>query len=320
MGLFEKLKNTFFEEEYVEVDEETPKKEEKKEKNKVVDMGAVDTEEVRNRTKVEAIEEDDEIEELNTLAEEAETSTISDRELVNKNNKIEYFNDDDFVTNDYYKEEKVEPKKIYGGEYTNTTLYNTSNDKKIYNKPYGASSDRGFQPTPIISPIYGVLDKNYHKDEVIDKKDRPSSYVSRKNADLDSVREKAYGFSNMNDLPSYDEIVNDTSLEEVKDGLLDDVTDNKPVVDKVSIADAEQYFEDLGLEYNVDYKDAGFEKANGRRTAIHEYDEDDKTQEIILNDSLNKEEKVESEPEESNLLEDNLFDLVDSIYEDGDDE
>ena len=175
----------------------------------------------------------------------------------------------------------------------NYTLYNTSNDKKIYNNPYGASSDRGFQPTPIISPIYGVLDKNYHKDEVIDKKDRPSSYVSRKNADLDSVREKAYGFSNMNDLPSYDEIVNDTSLEEVKDGLLDDVTD---------------------------YKDAGFEKANGRRTAIHEYDEDDKTQEIILNDSLNKEEKVESEPEESNLLEDNLFDLVDSIYEDGDDE
>ena len=319
MGLFEKLKNTFFEEEYVEVDEETPKKEEKKEINKI-DVSNVDTNEVRNRTKVEDIPEEEEIEELNTLAEEAETTTISDRELVNKNSKIEYFNDDDFVTKDYYKEEKVEPKKIYGGEYTNVTLYNTNNDKKIYNKPYSASSDRGFQPTPIISPIYGVLDKNYHKDEVIDKKDRPSSYVSKKNADLDSVREKAYGFSNMNDLPSYDEIVND-KFEDTKDGLLDDVIEenNKPVVDKVSIADAEQYFEDLGLEYNVDYKDAVYEKANGRRTAIHEY-EDDKTQEIILNDSLNKEEKVESEPEESNLLEDNLFDLVDSMYEDGDDE
>jgi len=324
MGLFEKLKNTFFEEEYVEVDEkeEAPKKEEKKEKNRVVDMNSIDTDEVRNRTKVEEVEEIDELDELNNLAEEAETATtISDRELVNKNNKIEYFNDDDFVTKDYYKEEKVEPKKIYGGEYTNTTLYNANNDKKIYNKPYGASNDKGFQPTPIISPIYGVLDKNYHKDEVIDKKDRPSSYVSKKNADLDSVRQKAYGFSNMNELPSYDEIMNDTEVEETKDGLLDDIVEesNKPVVDKVSIADAEQYFEDLGLEYNVDYKDAVYEKANGRRTAIHEYD-DEKTQEIILNDSLTKEEKVESEPEESNLLEDNLFDLVDSMYEDGDDE
>jgi len=327
MGLFEKLKNTFFEEEYVEVDEETPKKEDKKEKTKVVDMGSINTEEVRNRTKIEDIPEEkidevDELDELNTLAVEAETSTISDRELVNKNNKIEYFNDDDFVTNDYYKEEKTEPKKIYGGEYTNSTLYNVSNDKKVYNKPYGASNDKGFQPTPIISPIYGVLDKNYRKDEVIDKKDRPSSYVSKKNADLDSVRQKAYGFSNMNDLPSYDEIVNDSIIDDTKDGLLDDVVEesNKPVVDKVSIADAEQYFEDLGLEYNVDYKDAVYEKANGRRTSIHEYD-DDKTQEIILNDSLSKnEEKVETEPEESNLLEDNLFDLVDSIYEDGDDE
>lgn len=324
MGLFEKLKNTFFEEEYVEVDEEeVPKKVEvKKEKKKE----EIKTEEVKNRTKVEEIEDED-IEELNQFVTKADEQiaekTISDRELVNKNSKIEYFNDSDFVANDndFYKpkEEKKETKKIYGGDYT-STLYGANIDKKVYNKPYSASNERGFQPTPIISPIYGVLDKNYRKDEVVDKKDRPSSYVSKKNADLDSVRRKAYGYNTLDDLPSYEDIVNGND-EEVEDYSKDEpllhdmIGNNKPVVDRVSIADAEQYFEDLGLEYNVDYKDAVYEKANGRRTAIHNYDEDDddsKTKEIIINNNIDKKE------DESELLENNLFDLVDSIYEDGD--
>ena len=29
----------------------------------------------------------------------------------------------------------------------------------------------------------------------------------------------------------------------------------KPELDKITMGDAEEYFEDLGLEYNVDYKD-----------------------------------------------------------------
>ena len=322
MGLFEKLKNAFFEEEYVEVDEQEevarkvePKKEVKK----------VETEEIRNKTKVEE-DVEKEIEEINEIIpdikEEIEEPIISDRELVNKSSKIEYFNDSDFVSGNYYKEEREEPKKAYGGEPKK--VYTVNTDKNAYNKPYGAN-DKGFQPTPIISPIYGVLDKNYRKEEVIDKKDKPSSYVSKKNADLDSIREKAYGFNRFSDLSNDYEEETEEKLpfeEDFKDdSLLDDIVpENKPVVDKVSIADAEQYFEDLGLEYNVDYKDGVYEKANGRRTAIHDYDENDKTQEIIINNNIDKvDSKEESNEEESGLLEDNLFDLVDSMYS-GDDE
>ena len=327
MGLFEKLKNTFFEEEYVEVDEtpEVAKKVEPKKEIKKEEKTSV--EEIKSRAKVEE-EVDEEIEEINEIIpeiKEEKKPVIADRDLATKNSKISYFNDSDFVSNDYYKEEKQETRKAYGGEYQRN--YTIPSGKKEYNRPYSASNDKGFQPTPIISPIYGILDKNYHKDEVVDKKDRPSSYVSKKNADLDSVRQKAYGF---NDLPSYEDIVGDKELEEdiitsseviKEEPLLNDmVEENKPVVDKVSIADAEQYFEDLGLEYNVDYKDAVYENAVGRRTAMHEYD-DDKTQEIIINNNIDKEpvvEEVKEEPEEdSNLLEDNLFDLVDSMYEGG---
>jgi len=327
MGLLDKLKNAFFEEEYVEVDdnEEVAKKVESKKEVKKEEK--IKTEEIKNRTKLEE-DIDEEIEEINEIIPEIkeevkEEPVISDRELVNKNNKIEYFNDSDFVSNDYYREEKKPASQAYGGAYSKVTYTQTTSDKKAYNRPYGASNDKGFQPTPIISPIYGVLDKNYHKDEVIDKKDRPSSYVSKKNVDLDSIRQKAYGMSSLNDLPDYDDIVSEKEVEEdinyKEEPLLKDmVEEKKPVVDTVSIEDAEQYFEDLGLEYNVDYKDAGYEKATGRRTAIHDYD-DDKTQEIIINNNIDKEDSPVEDEEDSELLENNLFDLVDSMYN-GDEE
>ena len=79
------------------------------------------------------------------------------------------------------------------------------------------------------------------------------------------------------------------------------VDDTKPVVDQVTMADAEEYFTDLGLEYNIDYKDGRYEKATGRRVS-----------------SSNKalEEPIEVGEEDANLN-DNLFDLVDSMYEEG---
>ena len=47
-----------------------------------------------------------------------------------------------------------------------------------------------FKPTPIISPVYGVLDKNYHKEDIID---RTEISLESKEDKIDVVREKAYG-------------------------------------------------------------------------------------------------------------------------------
>ncbi len=54
--------------------------------------------------------------------------------------------------------------------------------------------------------------------------------------------------------------------EELEDNLLYDMSDTTttPVVNKVTVADAEEYFDDLGLEYNIDYKDSKYEHAAGR--------------------------------------------------------
>ena len=347
MGLLDKLKKTFFEEELVEVEEEkvAKKVESKPEKKKEIkkeakkDEVATHADEIKARTKLND-EDIETLEEIADMLEEDEDQdkemTISDRNLVNKSSKIEFFNDADFVDEkvEVKTKAKEEPKKIYGGEYTN--VYDIKEDKKVYNKPYGADNNKGFHPTPIISPIYGVLDKNYRKEEVRDKKDRPSSYVSRKDADYDTVMEKAYGDRNYyeEDIPSYDDIIKNANVEdevEAKEPLLYDmmVDDSKPVVDQVSIQDAEDYFNDLGLEYNVDYKDKVYEKASGRRVENHNYDDEDidnKTEEIIINKNLVKDEKEKEleevakeveDDDESKLLEDNLFDLVDSMYEGG---
>ena len=104
----------------------------------------------------------------------------------------------------------------------------------------------------------------------------------------------------------------ETTLE---DNLLYDMNDvdTTPTVDKVTIADAEEYFQDLGLEYNVDYKDIKYEKANGRRArtspAIDEIDDEEDMSPI------SEKRQKRSIDDEDAKLEDNLFDLIDSMYE-----
>lgn len=293
MKLLEKLKNTFFEEEYVEVEEPEkkevvarkiePKEIKKEEKESVV------SNEINNDVKVEQV-----------------VKNYSDSNLITNENKVPYFEDDDFLDDNVVNKHEEKPKKIYG-ENADELYKSIDLSTNINSGAYSNHTKETFKPTPIISPIYGILDKNYKKEEVIDKKDKPSSYVSRKNADLDAIRKKAYG-----DLNPLEEISN-TKIEDSNSDnnsnsnsniLYDMMSDNsKPVVDQVTLADAEEYFNDLGLEYNIDYKDNRYEKSTGRRQNYN-YQDKNKNSEKTTDDDAN--------------LEDNLFDLIDSMYEDGD--
>ncbi len=291
MKLLEKLKNTFFEEEYVEVEEPEkkevvarkiePKEIKKEEKESVVSS------EINNDVKVEQV-----------------VKNYSDSNLITNDNKVPYFEDDDFLDDNVVNKHEEKPKKIYG-ENADELYKSIDLSTNTHSGAYSNHTKETFKPTPIISPIYGILDKNYKKEEVIDKKDKPSSYVSRKNADLDAIRKKAYG-----DLNPLEEISN-TKIEDSNSDnnsnsniLYDMMSDNsKPVVDQVTLADAEEYFNDLGLEYNIDYKDDRYEKSTGRRQNYN-YQDKNKNSEKTTDDDAN--------------LEDNLFDLIDSMYEDGD--
>lgn len=50
-----------------------------------------------------------------------------------------------------------------------------------------------FKASPIISPVYGVMDKNYKKDDILIKSNPKIKPSQQKGIDLDNVRKKAYG-------------------------------------------------------------------------------------------------------------------------------
>ena len=93
----------------------------------------------------------------------------------------------DITLEDVYKEEKTyrEEKPLYREE---RNLYREEK-KEIYGVKKEEPKKR-FEPTPIISPVYGVLDKNYKKDDIINKAELPKA---NKDMTIDDVRNKAYG-------------------------------------------------------------------------------------------------------------------------------
>ena len=71
-----------------------------------------------------------------------------------------------------------------------------SSYKEAYNKKTQVREERHiFKPTPIISPVYGILDKNYYKEDiVVSTPNSRTHYTSTsKTITIDDVRNKAFG-------------------------------------------------------------------------------------------------------------------------------
>ena len=208
MGLFDKLKNVFIEEEEVESEpEEKPKKQEKLEEEKI-----------------EPIKED----------------IVSDRDLIDTNQNFKFpiiFEEEDF------KEEKKKSRSINVLERENTK-YETEIKRDI------KSQKKTFKPSPVISPVYGVLDKNYTKDEISSKNGLLSDYSDK--LDIDSVINKAYGNTTTreekNKEKNTDEIINLFSEENTDEiGYELDEIDAKATDDKIKSID------DLLKDSNEDF-------------------------------------------------------------------
>ena len=353
MGLFEKIKNALFEEEYVEI-EEKPKKPKKEIIKKDVERPIAKKVLLPKKEEVK-IEELDEAEyldedfEIQPKREEIIPETFEDNEPEVLEEEIEVREERGFrqpepsILKVFEKEEPVvkedvhyyQPKKEktpYGIDSARVTVseYGRSNDSVQYSSSglYERKEERThFKPSPIISPIYGILDKNYKKEDVVTKKEvRLTSSYAKENLSVDDVRKKAYGSlsddiaSSINEPVKVEAEVESTFEVEhhENENLLVDLSNDKekPAVKEVTMGDALEYFEDLGLEYNVDYVDASKDRAMGRRSKEDYDDVPQITQEIPIVD-----EKVEVTPEEKPTSidsDDNLFDLIDSMYKEND--
>ena len=328
MKIIDKLKNALFEEEYVEVEEKPKKKDLKKEIIKEKSKKEKLTKEIEEKPiakkivqpKEEKEEENDEhigkslafdVEEK----QEFKFPMVSDSEFEKQDEELE--NPEFLFDEEDYNRNKVYQPKVEKKDNISKKLPQAGIQKKEEHKPYGLdefkleTSEYGlyekkedrtyFKPSPIISPIYGILDKDYRKEEIIPKREvRLTSTYAREKINVDDVRNKAFGIEN-------DDVEKPTmDREEIKrETKIDLSSDNKmPEVKKVTVGDAEEYFEDLGLEYNVDYKDASKE-ATGRRS----------TKNKNLEEKIEKKQKKDVKPTNIEKNDDNLFDLIDSMYD-----
>lgn len=173
---------------------------------------------------------------------EIPTPKVEEKEVEEKKEeKLLFFDDKDFE--DLEKEEekiiKPLPKKEEPLPYRGVKPVVNDEPKKV------------FKPSPIISPVYGVLDKNYKKDDIVTKKSPRSSYHSE-NITVDDVRKRA--FSTLEDdlkneileddyIVSKREVVEDDLdiFKDIEENPEEEVINNK----KVDILDNDDFNDDL---------------------------------------------------------------------------
>lgn len=261
MGFINKIKNFFYDEE--EIEEEVPK-------DKILPE--------KNSKKVKKKEMDE----------------ISERELFRSERTFNFPMDveEDFspVTNEIKKEEIVK---------TNTVVEHVYKPKKKeeIRKPYSyvkpkEKEVKKFKPTPVISPVYGILDENYKADEKLVKNslEETKEFNMSRKVTFDEIHKKAF------ETPK--KSIEDSSIEENKE-------ENKSIFYNLNDdTNNEEYEEDIKITYNdVDYD---------------EEDDDNVEQEEVIIPKMSKIKKEDDKETDNDILsetkEQDLFNLIDNMY------
>ena len=174
MSLMNKVKNFFYEdvEEEVEEKHEEPKKKfnpfKKESKVEVPDVHEEPIKEVKQQA----------------------NNDLSERELFKSERTFNFpmdLGDEIFDKEEVNEEKKEEPRKeVVKEQYTRSIYHNISREE-----PKKEEKKR-FRPSPVISPVYGILDKNYTVDDVVDVDKTKEFSLDKKILDFDTVRNRAY--------------------------------------------------------------------------------------------------------------------------------
>ena len=191
---------------------------------------------------------------------------------------------------EYERKKKTEKRYDFG-------KYERVETKEVVEK-------KKFKPSPIISPVYGILNEDYKIEDIKNKNE-----VNNDSLDIESVRKKAY--------PEVE------SIEE-----------------KIDVLPKEEYFEEETVTVNI--KENDDKKSEKVRTIdelledtadeiisvenspkkVSDYEDMEKELDAFINEEpVVEEPKEEVDIDEDQTLENDLFDLIDSMYdnrEDGD--
>lgn len=293
MGLLNKLKNALFEEEEIEIPE-TEVKEEVKVK---------ESPRKKESIKMTFDGDDDDI--------------LSDRELFKAEPTFNFPVFDEKEFDSVKKEEKVEPVREVKTRVKTPSVIESERGrrsvkeekKRSYNYDYDYKEARKerensmhtkhkFTPSPVISPVYGVLDKNYKKEDIVVKTEE------KKTIDVDSVRKKAFGTLEDDIEKTLSTPVKDFYEPEVEKSLDELLKDS--VEEVIPVTDRKEETNPTYSSFNIEEEPIKLEK------------EDDELEILDRPSRKSVEEKLEDD-----TLENDLFDLIDSMYEtreDGDEE
>jgi len=262
-----------------------------------------------------------------------------------------------------------------------------SRDTDRYKIINSAPVKKSFTPSPIISPVYGILDKNYTKEDIVDKKDgmkreriKPiktevvlESEIEKqeelkrieeenskkdKKVNIDLVRKKAYGALEEMTKNEEEQVLSQKNkvvlttvgeqedLVEFQEKFGDDIVDDA----MLAVANYNTNRVTETKEKNINIEDKVEEDLN--KSKVQEYDnsikeikksnEDnkskllddlEKTSTLQILDDIEKElssikpisksyqvEEEEYQPKEDDTLETDLFNLIDSMYEQGEED
>lgn len=401
MGLMDKFKNLFTDEEYEEEEIEEPVKikeikKEKKEENKLPTFMREKIEKEEKEPQQKSLHQEasnisdfsinkdiindsimDSVNMNENASNESHKVENNVQQPVEQNKKFKFpiaFEDSDFtdisrvsrqarnkkVPSKLEREHEVSPAKP---KQVTKPLKKEPKVSELYKekKPKKEKEEKKFKATPIISPIYGVLDKNYKKEELEPNSgDNFEMHRPSKNVDFDSVRKKAYGSlvedikNNMmcqnceylkkakackkeisednlmyealceRNTETFEEDIKEIPEREVKDVTLDEATEN--------------YF-DYGVEYekatppkdevsdnvkilNHDYQDVSTPpKKNNTIPPVKSSINLLSTLKKSMGDEETNSSNTDGDTNKKNLeLTDDLFNLIDSMYDEGKDD
>lgn len=285
MSFFDKLKNVLFEDEE-EVSEETSPKEEVKE------------DEVRFSSKpkeTKALEPPKEESKETTVFQSFDEEEFDRIAAINKNRLLERDRKAREEKERQEREQEISRKEAinssrenyrryeelrYGKSSTkDTTEYHKTSEvqQNIYNKPLASKEEpKKFRPSPVISPVYGVLGENYKKEDILPR--ASSEGTLPKIMDVDNVRKKAFGILEQN--------------MDTNEVLQDFKGDSEIPLEKI--------------DENLD------EDIMGKTIKI---DVDDVKNELDKKEKIDSSDTKASVKKDDEALEKDLFNLIDSMYE-----
>lgn len=231
-----------------------------------------------------------------------ETSSVqSERELFKTDNTFQFPD---------FDEEEFDSSLVKNKQNTNVLEYErkkSSEKRNDYNRYEREIRDvrdskdytekKKFKPSPIISPVYGVLNRDYKAEDIVNREDAASII------DIEEVRKKAF------EMPVEEEKIEVSKKEEIAEII------DEPVVTFFEEKDKEVASEDKKDDYKT--IDDLLESAS-EEIPLEDTLELPKTNNL---DAIEEElEKIEIEDKENkkdldDTLDSDLFELIDSMYE-----